>query len=61
MSANGELGNFGHFKNTKCIITLGVSMRMSWALASREKKKKNVKLENQKIGCFNVTHIAFYS
>ena len=45
MGWGGEIGNFGQFKNTKYIITLGVSMRMSRALASREKKKKS---ENRK-------------
>lgn len=39
-SAKCGKGNCGQFKNTKCIITLGVSMRMSWALASREKGGK---------------------
>lgn len=42
----GEIGNFGQFENTKYIITLGVGMRMSRTLASREKKKK-VKIEKQ--------------
>lgn len=36
-------------------------MRMSWALASREKKKKSkVKLENPKIRSLKVTHFEIY-